>query len=439
MDAQSAYVVAMQITHLRQVIGRLRARLLPLSLLAMTLTAVHAAAQEAQPAWQAQVRKYSEANDWPSALRVLEPEIARYPADLDLKAWRARVLAWSGNLARAEQEYLAILKVSSGDPDNWAGLANVYARQGRNSDALAALDRAVQLDPKRADLHAARARALHGAGDRGQAQSEFRKAWSLDPRSSEAHAGLNSLRGEPKHELRFGGEADLFSYTSANEGQGASVASRWTPMWATSLGSSLYQRGGLHAAKWIGSVTAHLPRFGAITAGGAVGHDNTVIPRSEFFFDLDRGWAARDAHLFRGLELDYGQHWYWYQAARILALHGAAIIYFPREWSFSMAATGARSAFSGVGVEWRPSGTARLGFPLHSSGAAQLSGNVFFAVGTENFARSEQIGTFASQTYGGGLRLQFSSRQDITFVSSYQRRTEGRTDTSLGLSYGIRF
>jgi len=210
-------------------------------------------------------------------------------------------------------------------------------------------------------------------------------------------------------------------------------------MWATSLGSALYQRGGLHAAKWMGSVTAHLPRFGAITAGGAVGHDNTVIPRSEAFFDLDRGWAARDAQLFRGLELDYGQHWYWYQAARILALHGAAIIYFPREWSFSLAATGARSAFSGAGVEWRSSGTARLGFPLHSLGAAKLSGNVFFAVGAENFAQSEQIGAFASQTYGGGLRLRFSSRQDISFVSSYQRRTEGRTDTSLGLSYGIRF
>jgi len=154
---------------------------------------------------------------------------------------------------------------------------------------------------------------------------------------------------------------------------------------------------------------------------------------------LDHGWTARDARVFRGLELAYGQHWYWYQAARILTLNSTAIIYFPRDWSFSLAATEARSAFSGTGVEWRPSGSTRLGFPLRTWGAAQLSGSVFFAVGTENFARSDQIGSFASQTYGGGFRFRFSSRQDVTFASSYQRRTQGRTDTYSGLSYGIRF
>ena len=396
-------------------------------------------AQEKPPDWQAQVRKYCDANDWPSALRVLEKEIARTPADLDMKAWHARVLAWSGNLAQAQKEYLAILKVPPGDPDNWAGLANVYAREGENFDALAALDRAVQLDPRRADLHAARARTLRALGERREAQAEFRKALFLDPASTEARDGLTSLHGEAKHELRLGNETDFLSYTSANEGGWASIASRWTPIWATSLGSAVYQRGGLYAEKFVASATAHLPRFAAITAGGAVGHDNTVIPKSEAFFDFDHGWSNREARVFRGLELDYGQHWYWYQAARILTLNGAAVFYFPREWSFTLAATGARSAFSGTGVEWRPSGSTRLGFPLRTWGAAQLSGSVFFAVGTENFAQVDQIGRFSSQTYGGGLRYRFSSRQDVTLVSSYQRRTQARTDTYLGLSYGFRF
>ena len=397
------------------------------------------AAQEKPPVWRAQVRKYCEARDWPSALGVLEKEIARAPANLDLKSWRARVLAWSGNFAQAQQEYLAILKVSPSDPDNWAGLANVYAREGRNFDALGALDHAVQLDPKRADLHAARARALRALGERSQAQAEFHKALFLDPASTEARDGLTSLRGEAKHELRFGSETDFLSYTSANEGGWASIASRWTPIWATSFGTAVYQRGGSYAEKFVATTTAHLPRFAAITAGGAIGHDNTVIPKSEAFFDLDHGWSNREARVFRGLELDYGQHWYWYQAARILTLNGTAILYFSREWSFTLAATGARSAFSVTGVEWRPSGSTRLGFPLRTWGAAQLSGSVFFATGSENFAQVDQIGRFSSQTYGGGLRYRFSSRQYVALVSSYQRRTQGRTDTYLGLSYGIRF
>jgi len=406
---------------------------------ALFLFASPAAGQEAQPEWQERVLKYCDARDWPSAMRVLEQEIARAPADLDLKSWRARVLAWSGNLAQAQQEYLAILKVSSSDPDNWAGLANVYTREGKNLDALAALDQAVQLDPKRADLHAGRARALRALRERRESQAEFRKALTLDSNSAEAQAGLNSLHGETKHELRLGDETDFLSYTSANEGEWVTVASRWSPVWATNLGSALYQRGGVFAAKFIASGTAHLPRLGAITAGGAVGHDNAVIPKSEVFFSLDHGWSSHNARLLRGLELEYGQHWYWYRAARILTLNSAAVIYFPREWSFTLAAIGARSAFSGTGVEWRPSGSTRLGFPLRTWGAAQLSGNVFFAVGTENFAQSDQIGSFASQTYGGGLRFRFSASQDITFVSSYQRRTQGRTDTYAGLSYGIRF
>jgi tetratricopeptide (TPR) repeat protein len=410
-----------------------------LSSVALFLFASSVAAQQVQPAWQVEVRKYCEASDWPSAMRVLEKEIARAPADLDLRAWHARVRAWSGNFAQAEQEYLAILKVSPSDPDNWAGLANVYSREGKNLDALAALDRAVQLDPQRADLHAARARALRTLRERREARAEFRKSLTLDSTNAEARAGLESLHSETKHELRLGDESDFLSYTSANEGEWVSVASRWSPVWGTNFGNALYQRGGVFAAKFIASVTAHLPRLGAITAGGAVAHDNTVIPRSEAFFAVDHGWSSREAHIFRGLELEYGQHWYWYRAARILTLGSAAVIYFPQDWSFSLAATGARSAFSGTGAEWRPSGSTRLGFPLRTWGGAQLSGNVFFAIGTENFAQTDQIGSFASQTYGGGLRFRFSSRQDVTFVSSYQKRTQGRTDTYAGLSYGIRF
>src|SRR6202035_283457 len=143
-----------------------------LSSIALFLFAGPAAAHQGQLDWQAQVRKYCEASDWPSAMRVLEQEIALSPADLDLRSWRARVLVWSGNFAQAEQEYLAILKVSPSDPDNWAGLANVYSREGKNLDALAALDRAVQLDPQRADLHAARARALRTLRERREARGE---------------------------------------------------------------------------------------------------------------------------------------------------------------------------------------------------------------------------------------------------------------------------
>src|SRR6266853_1289418 len=119
------------------------ASVLSLWVSALSIFAPRAFAQEQQLDWQVQVRKYCDVSDWPAAIRVLDQRIALAPNDLDLKAWRARVLGWSGNLAAAQQEYLAILTLSPNDPDLWAGLANVYAREGKKNDARLALDRAV--------------------------------------------------------------------------------------------------------------------------------------------------------------------------------------------------------------------------------------------------------------------------------------------------------
>lgn len=398
-----------------------------------------ASGQDLTSNWQTQVRKYCEARDWASAMRIVDQEIVRAPQDIDVWAWRARILTWSGHPAEAEKEYVKILEVSRKDPDNWMGLATVLLLEGKTEEALHAIGTAVELDPKRADLRAARARVLRAAGRENEARLEFQNALTLDPTSTEARTGLNSLRGEPKHELRFGQDNDLFSFAGANHGEWVSLTSRWTPRWSTSLAGSSYQRGGVNAGKFVGSVTGRLPRFGALTLGGANGHDNAVIPKSEAFFDLDHGWKISETKFLRGVESVYEQHWYWYQESRILTLNGTAIVYLPDEWTISLTAIGARSAFPGTAAEWRPSGVARIGFPLVRRAEKRLTGNLFFAAGTENFAQVDQIGRFASQTYGGGLRFQITAHQDVRGYASYQKRTQDRTEESFGFSYGIYF
>src|SRR5438270_3301488 len=75
--------------------------------------------------WRQDVRRYCEARDWISAMRLVDQEIVRVPGDMDVREWRARVFLWSGHLREAEQEYLAILRISRNDPDKWLGLSNV--------------------------------------------------------------------------------------------------------------------------------------------------------------------------------------------------------------------------------------------------------------------------------------------------------------------------
>jgi tetratricopeptide (TPR) repeat protein len=360
---------------------------------------------------------------------------------LDLKAWRARVLTWAGRFAESEHAYreiLAVEKPGHSDPDHWAGLATACWRLGKIEEALHAIEIAVQLDSHRADLHVAYSHILRAAGQPIEAQAELDKAHSLDPATAISPQPLKAAR-RYGNEFRVGTETDFLSYTVPNYGQFASLNTSWTPLWSMNLGGAVYERSGVFADKFVGSLTFRAPSFAALTAGGSVANDHAVIPKNEAFFDLDRGRKLSETSILRGLEFDYGQHWYWYQAARILALNGAAILYLPRDWSFALAATGARSAFSGTGAEWRPSGSSKLSFPLATGRAAQLSGNIFFAAGSENFALSDQIGRFASQTYGGGLRFRFAERQDITCAASYQRRTQNRTDTYLGFGYGIHF
>lgn len=410
------------------------------SMTIVLLLAVSPAAGPSQgPAWQAQVRKYAEAKDWDSAMRLVEQQIARMPQDMDVRAWRAHVLAWAGKLPEAEKEYLEILKVSRTDPDNWMGLATVYLREGKVFEAHWAISTAEELDPKRSDIHEARGRILRAEGQRKEAQSEFQSALHLDPESSEARQGLVSVRRGAQHELRIGQDNDLLSYSPGYHNEWMSVVSQWTSHWTTSVAGDFYQRADEGAGKVAGSVTRRQSKWGALTVGGAIGHDNAVIPKSEAFFDFDHGWKTGESGLVRGVEFSYVQHWYWYQSGRVLSLTGTTLVYFPQNWIFTFGTTGSRSAFSGTNAEWRPSGLARLGFPLARWGDKRLSGNASFAAGTENFAIVDQIGSFSSQTYGGGLRLQITDRQDLTGFAGYQKRTQNRTDTTFGVSYGIHF
>jgi tetratricopeptide (TPR) repeat protein len=395
--------------------------------------------QQLASSWQEEVRRSAETKDWTTALRIVDREVARAPNDMDVRSWRARVLLWSGSLAEAEREYHEILAAVPGDPDNWMGLANVYLRQGRTEDGVRALDHAVELDPRRADLRVARARALKTVDRHREARSDFQRALELDPKNAEARGGLNLLQREARHELRVGTDNDWFNFADANHDGGVSLASQWTSHWRTTMAWGAYQRGGTNAEKFTGSLTGKLAKWGALTAGGATASDHGVIPKTEAFFDYDRGWRVGKNGPVRGLEIVYAQHWFWYTTARILTINGTALFYLPKEWMWSLGLTGARSHFSGTNAEWRPSGMTRLAFPLATWNERRLGGNVSFAVGTENFAQVDQIGRFSSRTCGGGLRFQLTARQDVSSFAAYQMRTQGRTETSFGVTYGIRF
>lgn len=393
---------------------------------------------QVRPGWQDDVRRCADKQDWATAMQIVERQITATPNDMDVRAWRARVLLWSGRLPEAQKEYLEILAVAPNDPDNWLGLGSAYWREGRSDLALPALNRALTLDPNRADIHVARGRLLRAQNHFAEAKQEYQIAMRLDTANEEARLGLLSLRPAPKHELRIGSETDLFNFMSTGHNEELSLRSRWTQKWGTAAGFAAYHIGGFDATKGLGELTYNSSKWGALTIGGAAAHDNGIVPEHELFVDYDLGFKV-DAGAIRGLEIDAGPHWYEYTSARILTARLISTVYFPQGWTWSLGLIEAQSDFVGTATEWRPSGMSKLGFPLVGGVEGRLGGNLFFATGTENFAQADQIGRFSSQTYGGGLRLRLTSHQDLNGVAAFQKRTQDRSEIGFGFNYGIRF
>ena len=183
----------------------------------------------------------------------------------------------------------------------------------------------------------------------------------------------------------------------------------------------------------------HQNNWVRVLAAGANLQD--VVPESEALFEYGHGFRFSDPRLvepwLKGLESSWQAHSLWYRGAQVVTLNTTQIFYLPREWTWTFSLTGSHTPLqrraSRIGS---PSGSTKIGFPL----SRRLSANVAVsAVGAENFAQVDQIGRLSARTYGGGVRYRFAESQDVTGFVAWQDREHGQTQTSLGLSYGVRF
>jgi tetratricopeptide (TPR) repeat protein len=386
-------------------------------------------------AWTAEVRERVAARQMDVALAVVDRRLGEAPQDLEARGWRARILAWSGRWPEAEAEFRRVLEAAPGDVDILLGLADVLRWQKRLQDSLALLDRARELEPQRAEVHARRGRVLTELGRREAARAAYERALALDPASTEARAGLDALAHDPRHELRLSGDFDAFDFAEDAQSVTTTLRSQLGSRWTSLLGGNFQHRFGQDVGRFLGSLSVRATRRDTFTAGGVAGRDAGVVSKGEAFFEYSRGIRVSESGAVRGLELGYRQQWLWFRDARVLALAPTALVYLPRDWTWSLSVAAARSRFPGTPAEWRPSGSTRLTFPLHRG----VSGNVFFAVGTENFAQADQVGRFSARTWGGGARWRITRRHDVSAYVFHQNRSQQRREIGFGFSYGFRF
>jgi tetratricopeptide (TPR) repeat protein len=80
----------------------------------------------------------------------------------------------------------AILKRLPADAAIWTRLGAVYLRERKTPDAIAAFEKAIQLDPDAAEAHNSLGATLFQAGDSARAERSLREAIRIQPNYSEA-------------------------------------------------------------------------------------------------------------------------------------------------------------------------------------------------------------------------------------------------------------
>lgn len=372
--------------------------------------------------------------DLSAALVIVNKRLSLAPDDLEALAWHARILSWQGDWERAENEYRAVLSHHPADVDVLLGLADVLIWQQKFEMALEPIDRAARAGASRIDILRRRAHCLTALGRRREASAVYREWLAVDPSNAEAKSALGHGERETRHELRIGNDTDFFNYTGTASAETSTLRSRWNSRWTTVFGGSFYQRFGADARKVNGAVTIGLDAHNYVTLGGAVANQQDVISRYDQSFAYGRGFALRAAFI-RGLEVSAEERSLWFTSSQVTLVGGSLILYLPRDWQWSLGTYGVRSRFESAGSAWSPSGTTRLSFPI----TRRVGGHVSFALGSEDYSNIDQIGRFSAHTYGGGVRVHLTSSQEVSLNGAWQNRTQNRTQTSMGVSYAVRF
>lgn len=399
--------------------------------------------------WLPQVRACVAAHDLTAAQRIVDARIAVAPNDSDALGWRARILAWTSHRSEAELAYRQALKIAPRDTDLLLELARLYAQENRGAAALELLNAAVTIPPPRADVLAARGRVLTDLGRSREARADFLQARALEPASispsdDEAAAGLRALRAASdaaaKFEVSFGNETDTFNYTNAANTQTVTLVAKPNARWIFSTEADSYQRFGALAQKFLGAATLRIGHADSLTvSGGGSGNADGIIPRAETFAEYGHGFRVSERGALRGIEFAYNNRWLWYAGAHVMVLTGTAAADFADGFRWTVSANGARSGFAGTPAGWEPAGYSRFDFPLPRVNPERLLLNTTFSVGTENFGELDQVGAFASRTFGGGARFGITGRQRVTLYVAHQIRNGGNTENIYGVSYAVRF
>ena len=308
------------------------------------------------------------------------------------------------------------------------GLVTISALAG---GAVASLD--ISLRAQSASI-APLVGARDSSGDSDRHNSPSAASDDHDQSSPEKDNPPAASAPENRHELRLGLNTDAFTYTTVANAESVALTSKWSQRLSTYLSETPFQRFGEAGAQTNALLTFRFTPHVWVTGGGGFANRQDVVAREQA--DIELGIARRLNNRFvKGTEFYLQQRDYWFTSSKVSAFGITDLFYLPRDWSFTLSSTAARTILPGFEPAWTPSAFAKVSFPI----ASRLGGSLTYGFGAENFAAADQIGRISAHSFGCGLRVRLNRNQDITWSFALQDRSQGQKQYNNGVSYGYRF
>jgi arylsulfatase A-like enzyme/tetratricopeptide (TPR) repeat protein len=134
-----------------------------------------------------------DAGDYDGAIAVLSPLARAEIMSLEVQFFLGRSLVRKKRYSEAVKALETAVELLPKFSPTYFELSHAYAGMGDTRKALDALERGLKVDPDSASLHRARGLLLQQAGDRAGARAELERARDLDPRDARLRLMLSAV------------------------------------------------------------------------------------------------------------------------------------------------------------------------------------------------------------------------------------------------------
>jgi YaiO family outer membrane protein len=378
-----------------------------------------------------QARDAIAAKQFREAATFYETLAAREPANADYLVWIGRLSGWLQNYQAALDTYDRALQLAPQNVEALVGKATVLMWQQKFPDADRALADAEQLEPESVAVQIALARCLLYQHLERLASAHVRLALAIEPGNEEARE-LETHIVVPRPldvSAAFGLDESSFAHTgnmgylgaaySSSQGRIGAQYERWNKF------GEVVDRAGASVSR---RLAGHLwARASSMFAPGA-----HFVARRDLSGGLSRSWTNGFVLNADYRRLDFAD------AHVNVATPGVEYYVAHRPVRLSASLSESRTRFTAGG---RPT-AANHSFMIqyHQQVAAPAALRVGYARGNESFAALsiDQIGTFRANTVLGGFDIRLTPASSLSASYTFQQRSNGATQQTVGLGVSVR-